>query len=201
MSDQEVVTLFTDGASRGNPGPAAFAYVIKRNGQPDIEEHGILPDTTNTIAEYTALVRGLEHARRLGARRVAVSTDSELMVRQIDGSYRVKNEGLKPLYERATALLREFDSANVKHVPRGHNAHADRLCNEALDRGKKKVAAPKKAAQKTAPAARQDIREQAIDCLRSVAAAWALGNPNNPKPEDVWDQLWSILEEGGALRK
>jgi ribonuclease HI len=201
MSSQDVVTIYTDGASRGNPGPAAFAYVIKRAGAEDIEEKGVLANTTNNIAEYTALIRALEHARRLGARRLAVCTDSELMVKQIEGSYRVKNEGLRPLYEQALDLIEHFDAVAVRHVPRSQNAQADRLCNEALDGKKKTDTAPRKsAAKKASPAASQNVKEEAITCLKTVAAAWARGNPNDPKPEDVWEQLWSILDEGGVLR-
>src|SRR5437868_1765974 len=100
----DVLTIYTDGAARGNPGPAAFAYVMRRPGAPDIEEKGCLGDSTNNVAEYTALVRALEHAQRLGARRLIVNSDSELMVKQMAGEYKVKHEGLRPLYEQAVAL-------------------------------------------------------------------------------------------------
>jgi ribonuclease HI len=202
MSQPDVVTIFTDGASRGNPGPAAYAYVIKRDGAEDVEEKSRLPDTTNNVAEYTALVRALEHAQRLGARRLNICTDSELMVKQVQGSYRVKNEGLRPLYEKALDLLDRFDSFTIRHVPRSQNAHADRLCNEALDEGRKTmVPGAQPARAKPSPAALQErVREEALACLKSVAAAWARGNPQDPKPDQVWDQLWSILEEAGVVR-
>jgi ribonuclease HI len=124
------------------------------------------------------------------------------MVRQIQGSYKVKNEGLRPLYEEALELLGEFDGFTIRHVARGQNRRADELCNQALDAAKPaKTSAPAaKAAKKKSVAQRPDVREQAVDCLRSVAAAWARGDANNPKPEQVWDQLWTILEEGGVLR-
>src|SRR3712207_5300880 len=80
MSTSGIVTIHTDGASRGNPGPAAYAYVIQQEGREVVEEKGCLEDTTNNVAEYTALIRALEHAQRLGARKLAVHTDSELMV-------------------------------------------------------------------------------------------------------------------------
>jgi ribonuclease HI len=202
MSSQGLVTIHTDGASRGNPGPAAFAYVIERDGDIDIEVKGRLEDTTNNIAEYTALLKALEHAHRLGARRLDIRTDSELMVRQVEGVYKVKNEGLRPLYEEVRDLWDEFESVNIRHVPRAQNSRADRLCNEALDAGRKgapkPMGKPKPGSQRKAQ--RHDVRDEAIECLRAVAVAWAHGNANDPRPEDVWEQLWTILEEGGVVR-
>jgi len=101
MNDPDLFTIHTDGGARGNPGPAAYAFVISRPGQPDVEESGVLGNSTNNVAEYTALVKALERARALGARRVLVQSDSELMVKQMTGEYKVKNEGLRPLYEEA----------------------------------------------------------------------------------------------------
>ena len=202
MSEPGAVTIYTDGAARGNPGPAAFAYVIRREGAADIEEKGRLGETTNNIAEYEALVRALEHARRLGARRVQVFSDSELMVKQMLGEYQVKNEGLRPLYDHAVALRRQFDGVTFRHVRRSENSRADRLCNEALDgdRPAPARALPRPKGQVPRPAALDAVREEALACLRAVAAAWARGNPSDPRPEDVWEQLVSILEERGALR-
>ena len=135
MTEVLVLTIHTDGASRGNPGEAAFAYVISRDGQPPIEEADCLGEMTNNQAEYTALVRALEHALELGARhRVIVHSDSELMVKQMNGEYRVKNEELRDLYEQACALRRRFDGpVTIRHVRREQNKRADQLCNEALD--------------------------------------------------------------------
>lgn len=201
MSQSELVKIHTDGASRGNPGQAAYAYVIERPGAEDIEEKGCLPNTTNNIAEYTALIKALEHAQRLGARKLSVSTDSELMVRQIEGTYKVKNEGLRPLYEQIIDLLNEFESVNIHHVPRKQNARADRLCNEALDHARKpKTPAPVSKPAQVPSLRKKSVDEEAITCLTSVATAWAKGNPNHPRPEDVWEQLWTILEDAGVVR-
>jgi ribonuclease HI len=201
MSQRDDMTIYTDGAARGNPGPAAFAYVLKQEGQPDVEANGKLGDTTNNVAEFTALVRALEHARQLGAKRVRVHSDSELMVRQMQGRYKVKNEGLLALYEQASELVSDFDHVGFEHVRREANGRADKLCNEALDGG----AAPRKKPAKTdrsKPPPRNDhVNDQAIQCLRTMAHAWSRGNPSEPRPEDVWEQLWSILEEAGVLRK
>src|ERR1700730_5607079 len=134
MNPPDVLPIHTDGAARGNPGPAAFAYVIARDGAPPIEECGCLGRMTNNQAEYTALVRGLEHAARLGtAQQVQVFSDSELMVKQMRGEYRVKNEELRDLYEQARELAGLFPPVLFQHVRREQNSRADALCNEALD--------------------------------------------------------------------
>jgi ribonuclease HI len=204
MSEPGELLIHTDGAARGNPGPAAFAYVIEREGGPAIEEKGFLGTKTNNVAEYTALVKALEHAARLGGRRLELRTDSDLMVNQIKGLYKVKNEGLRPYHEHARRLLREFESWEIRHIPRADNSRADRLCNEALDSAQGKSSAPAaRSGARTVQAndARVEaVRAEAIDCLRAVAAAWARGNPQDPKPEQVWDQLWTILEDGGIVR-
>jgi len=199
MTDTDVFTIHTDGAARGNPGPAAYSYVIERPGLPDIEVKERLGETTNNVAEYTALVQALEHARTLGAKRLVVESDSDLMVQQVNGTYRVKNEGLRPLFERARQLCKRFDSVTLRHVRREENTHADRLCNEALD-GDKIRPKTKAKTKKVAPERAERVREEAVQCLRTMAGAWARGNPHEPRPEDVWDQLWSILEDGGVLR-
>src|SRR5262245_42544973 len=208
MSAERLFTIHTDGAARGNPGPAAFAYVIHRDGAPDLEVKGCLGETTNNVAEYTAVVRALEHAQKLGAQHVIVLSDSELMVNQMNGKYQVKNEGLRPLYQQARAAANQFESATFRHVRREQNGRADALCNEALDAasGGKSGAAGKKASPaksargKTSPEHADAVREEAVECLRAVATAWARGNPRDPRPEDVWEQLWTILEDGGVLR-
>ncbi len=130
-----ILTIHTDGAARGNPGPAAFAYVIRRNGHPDIEEHGCLGSATNNVAEYIALVRALTHAAQLGAETVLLHSDSELMVKQMNGEYRVKNVDLKRHYEDAKRAAAGIKSLTIRHVRREENSRADELCNQALDNG------------------------------------------------------------------
>jgi ribonuclease HI len=199
MAEAEVFTIHTDGAARGNPGPAAYSYIIERPGLPDIEVKERLGETTNNIAEYTALVQALEHASALGAKRLTVQSDSDLMVQQMNGNYRVKHENLRPLFEKARQLCKRFDSIIIRHVRREDNTRADRLCNEALDgkaSGVKRKAKPKG----VGPERAERVREEAVQTLRTMAAAWARGNPQEPRPEDVWEQLWSILEDGGVLR-
>lgn len=201
MSEPADCTIHIDGGSRGNPGPASFAFVLQPRGAPAIEENGYLGSTTNNIAEYTALVRALERAASLALKRLHVLSDSELLVRQMNGQYRVKNERLLPLYETAKSLVEKFEHVHIQHIPRSQNSRADRLCNQALDRAEKahplKVRKAKPSANGSSRA--DAIRDEAVACLRAAAAAWAQGNGSNPPPEQVWDQLWSIVEEHGVL--
>jgi ribonuclease HI len=201
MNDPGTLTIHTDGGARGNPGPAAYAFVIQRDGGPAIEESACIGDATNNQAEYTALVRALERAEQLGkSHRLLVHSDSELLVKQMNGEYRVKDEGLKPLYEQARRLASRFQSVTIRHVPRSQNAWADRLYNAALDgvtktKNVRSQSRPAKAAGREAV-----VRDEAVECLRAAAHAWARGNAEDPKPELVWEQLWSVLEEQGLVR-
>ncbi len=132
----ETWITYSDGASRGNPGPASIgAVVIDPTGKVRHEVSEPLGETTNNIAEYKGLIAALEAALALGARRVEARLDSELLVRQAIGRYRVKNAGLIPLHNRVLNLRGQFDEVVFKHVPRALNKHADALANQALDRG------------------------------------------------------------------
>jgi ribonuclease HI len=127
-------TLFADGGSRGNPGPAASAAVLLEPGGELVEEVGAyLGVATNNVAEWTALVLGLEAAAKRGIRSLAIRLDSELVVKQLRGEYRVKHVALQPLHRRAMRLLRGFDQIDIRHVPRKQNTLADRLVNRVLD--------------------------------------------------------------------
>lgn len=130
------VRLRVDGGSRGNPGPSAIGVVMEDVSGREIQTLGrVIGRATNNVAEYRALIEGLEMARAAGAAEVEVLADSELLVKQMRGEYRVKNEGLKPLHAEATALVRRFAKFSIRHVPREENAMPDRLLNEALDGG------------------------------------------------------------------
>jgi ribonuclease HI len=123
-----------DGGARGNPGPAAAAAVIEDSaGNVLAEVSERLGETTNNVAEYSALLLGLERARALGAQAVQVRGDSELVIRQLRGSYKVRSAALRPLYERALATLERFSRYTLQAVPRAQNARADALVNAALD--------------------------------------------------------------------
>jgi ribonuclease HI len=128
------VTIYTDGAARGNPGPAAIGVILKdETGQVVASISRCLGATTNNQAEYRALMAGLEKAAALGARNVVVKSDSELLVKQIKGQYRVKNAALRPLYEEVIRLKGSLESFSITHIPREQNAAADALANKALD--------------------------------------------------------------------
>jgi ribonuclease HI len=138
MSERLEVTeqyrLMSDGAARGNPGPAAYGFVLLDSSGVAVAEVGeVLGHATNNVAEYQGVIAGLERARLLGVRRLAVRLDSELVVKQLLGEYRVKNPGLKPLFTRASALCREFDEIDIQHIRRQENKQADALANAALD--------------------------------------------------------------------
>ena len=128
------VVVHVDGGARGNPGPAAAAAVISSpEGEPLDEAARRIGQTTNNVAEYRALLLGLELARELGAEEVEVVNDSELVAYQIGGEYKVKNAGLKPLHAEAKQALGQFTKWQVRSVPRARNAAADALVNQALD--------------------------------------------------------------------
>jgi ribonuclease HI/probable phosphoglycerate mutase len=127
--------LFTDGASRGNPGEAGAGIVLLDNNNQELAARSsYLGQCTNNSAEYESLLLGLRTALELGCTQLAVHMDSQLIVRQIQGQYKVKNAGLKPLFEQATALLAKFDQWTIDHVPREQNKRADELANQGIDR-------------------------------------------------------------------
>lgn len=124
-----------DGGARGNPGPAGAAVIV-RDADDGVVVHqaGIfLGRTTNNVAEYRALLAGLEFAARLGAAEVQVFSDSELLVRQMDGRYRVRNAGLKPLHEQALQMQERFARCSYRHIARAENKDADRLVKQAIN--------------------------------------------------------------------
>ena len=205
MREPSVLRIHTDGASRGNPGAAAYAYTIEGDALPEvIEEADCLGRLTNNQAEYAALVRALEHALELGAaHRLLVFSDSELMVKQMKGDYRVKNEELRPLYEQAAALARRFKGGVVfRHVRRGENSRADTLCNEALDGLRCATPRASHFARQDPPAAAPGIveptlREEAVACLRRAADAWGDGE-DDPTPERLWEEMAAVLGRHGV---
>ena len=129
------VVVHVDGGARGNPGPAAVAAVATTpDGDELAERSAYIGEATNNVAEYRAVMLGLELARELGASEVEVVNDSELIARQIGGQYKVKHAGLKPLFIDTMRALRDFDRWSVRNVRREQNVRADELVNEELDR-------------------------------------------------------------------
>ena len=127
-------TIYTDGGARGNPGPAAAAgVIIAADGEVMAEVTDYLGVSTNNVAEYRALIMALGRALELGCKRIAVKMDSELVVKQLSGEYRVKDEKMIPLHAEVRRLLARFEGQSVEHVSRAANKHADKLVNAVLD--------------------------------------------------------------------
>jgi len=128
------VRIHIDGGARGNPGPAAAGVVIESDTGEKLYEAGLyLGKATNNVAEYRGLIAALTEAARLGADQVELFSDSELLVKQMAGEYRVKNAGLKPLYDEACQLRRQFSHCEIGHVRRADNTLADAMVNLAID--------------------------------------------------------------------
>ncbi len=128
------VVVHVDGGARGNPGPAAAACVISTPAGELLGEHArLLGSVTNNVAEYRAVLLGIEHARALGATEIEIVGDSELIAKQLTGAYKVKHEAMRALHREASDALADFDRWSIRTVPRAQNAHADALVNAALD--------------------------------------------------------------------
>lgn len=128
------VTVNVDGGARGNPGPAAIGVVLRDEAGQVLEEVGEkIGEVTNNVAEYKALLRGIELAAEHGATELELIGDSELVVRQVEGRYKVKHAAMKELHAEVKRSLGNFDSWSIRHVRRAENADADRLVNQALD--------------------------------------------------------------------
>jgi ribonuclease HI len=129
------ITAWVDGASRGNPGPAGYGVFMKTERGDVIEISGFLGTTTNNVAEYSGLLEALAVAEAEGADEVEIVSDSELLVKQMLGSYRVKHPNLIPMHQQARAMARRFGRFTIRHTLRAGNKEADRLANEAVNRG------------------------------------------------------------------
>jgi len=139
--DYNLLSIYIDGAARGNPGPAGIGIVV-------MDAQGIvlknidrfIGHATNNVAEYRALIFGMEAACGLGAKELIINTDSELVAKQLGGEYKVKNPALKKLYSKVTQLLNSFEQVSVNSIPREENRAADKLANKAIDdAGKKRI--------------------------------------------------------------
>lgn len=199
------LTIHIDGAARGNPGPAAFAFVITADSKPTVEHSACLGEATNNVAEYTALVRALERALELGGDQLLIRSDSELLVKQMNGEYKVKNAALRDLYEHAQKLAAQFKQVTLQHVRREQNKRADELCNDALDgkgRTKPRSAAPSALARPPLPATSgpDRVRQELLTLLRETASSWGAGKKVDPRPEEVCDEIWGLLLAEGLVR-
>ena len=143
MTPQSGIVAYIDGGARGNPGPAGYGVRIEdEQGELINEFHGFLGSSTNNVAEYNGLLAALRYAQQHGHRVLRIKSDSELLVKQMKGEYRVKNAGLQPLYQQARTLAATLDRVAFEHVRREQNKDADRLANLAMDEGTKRVLPP-----------------------------------------------------------
>lgn len=135
--DCEELTAYFDGGSRGNPGVAgAGAFIVDNNKKPVKKLKKYLGVATNNVAEYESLLMALNGAVKLGCKKITVYGDSELVIKQVKGQYKVKNETLKVIYKKVMGLITQFDSFEISHIPREKNGEADRLANSAMDEKK-----------------------------------------------------------------
>ncbi len=180
----ETLTLQFDGGSRGNPGPAGVGVVLSAaDGTPLVTLGRFIGRATNNVAEYKGLIIALQKAKELGARRVKILGDSELIVKQMRGEYRVKNPDLRLLYDEAQQLFREFDSATIDHNYREDNSLADKLANLAMDR-KTDVTDAAADAPLSAPAAESPKPGDRFNCTR-CGCSIELKKPSGVRPHQL----------------
>ncbi|MBA2225986.1 MAG: ribonuclease HI family protein [Gemmataceae bacterium] len=224
----EGTRLYIDGAARGNPGPAAYAVILQRPGQPPLTQAAPIGTATNNVAEYTALLEGLRLAAAHKVPCLEVISDSELLVKQMQGHYRVRHPELQRLYQAVHELLPHFQQVTFTHVRRDQNAEADRLANAALDgrlsaAGSEPPSSNAAAASSQAASPQDRPRPPAADSapsdgparlplpsaayhdihaiLHSAAQTWAAqGLPALPV-DQVWEQIQSVLEEHRLLHR
>ncbi|MCM8766215.1 MAG: ribonuclease HI family protein [Candidatus Omnitrophica bacterium] len=145
MMKVKEIEVFTDGASWGNPGKAGIGVVMYDRNKKMIKKFGkFIGETTNNVAEYLALLCGLEEALNLGAEKIKINLDSELLVKQIQGEYRVKDPLLRSLFEKLAELLPKFKDIEIKNIPRGKNKEPDRVANQAIKEAMEKNLPPEK---------------------------------------------------------
>lgn len=182
-----------DGASRGNPGPAAYAVVMRDpDGRVILEMGKRLGRDTNNVAEYYGLLAALDYAINRGVKALRIRSDSELLVRQIQGRYKVKSPDLKPLHERAVKLTRQFTYFTIEHLPRELNSEADALANAALDSGPPAAPSPTPAATAgpSLPAAKPNTSNpQRIRARFERGVFVPLENPGLPENSEVFLEI------------
>ncbi|MCL6480469.1 MAG: ribonuclease HI family protein [Firmicutes bacterium] len=182
-SPTDLHSAYLDGASRGNPGPAAYAVIFYRpDGSKSNQLSRYIGIKTNNEAEYYALIAALDFALAHGIRRLTVRSDSELLVRQMQRRYKVKDSKLRPLFEQAQRLARQLEYFSVEHIPRELNSAADTLANQALDR----LGSLPPTARRTSPRAASSGSVQSASPLpRRILARWSHGALHPAEPLDL----------------
>lgn len=180
-----IFVAYVDGASRGNPGPASYAVILRGpDGAVRFESGKYIGRVTNNVAEYYGLITALDYAAAQGISRLLVRSDSELLVRQMQGRYKVKSPDLRPLYERARKLAQGFAYFAIEHVPREQNREADELANVALDRTSAGSAASseQRASPGTKPDRRTEPKSSKGISSRRGATSSAMQGPGSTRP-------------------
>jgi len=187
VEQRAVLEIHTDGASRGNPGEAAYAFTIHGQGLAPIEEAGLLGNLTNKKAEYMALIKAVEKALSLGPHHsLTIYSDSELMVKQMSGKYRVKNADLIDLYSEAKEIVNQFEGViRFHHIPREKNKRTDELCNQVLD---------EKMNPRASKMTRTHLADEALEALfiPILEDACAL-----PSAQEVFHKIMKTLQKKG----
>jgi ribonuclease HI len=191
-----------DGGSRGNPGPGAYAFVLKEDSTGAIEERSFfLKHATNNFAEYTALIEVMKFALQLGYTHLKVHSDSELIVKQMNGEYKVRNADMIVFYQNAQELTKKFTALTIEHVRREFNKRADQLCNEEMDRVLEPNKTKPKKIKTTKPSRTEEPdlladdspRGRALLLIQSAAEAWQNGSDVQPLDTQLLDQLTRLL--------
>lgn len=183
----ETLTLEFDGGSRGNPGPAGIGCVVRAaDGTPLLTLGRYIGKATNNVAEYQALITVMAEAKRLGAKRIKIRGDSELVVRQMTGVYRVKHPDLIPLYREAKALFDSFDAATIEHNYRNKNELADRLGNLAMDRRKDVTDADGDESPLDTPSPKSPVAGDRFACAR-CGCEIEVKQPSSIRPHQLKD--------------
>jgi ribonuclease HI len=181
----EQLTLEFDGGSRGNPGPAGIGVVVRAaDGTPVVTLGRFIGRATNNVAEYRALITAMEEAHKLGAKRIVIRGDSELIIKQMKGEYRVKHPDMKVLYEEAQELIHRFDAATITHNLRHKNELADKLANLAMDRRRDVTDANADESPLDAPAAVATKAGDAFDCPK-CGCAISVTKPSSVRPHQL----------------
>ncbi len=176
VSAARAYVAHVDGASRGNPGPASYAVVLRApDGKVALELGKYLGRATNNVAEYYALITALDYAIAQGITRLRVRSDSELLVRQMQGRYKVKSADLRPLHERAQKAARQLDSFAIEHVPREQNRDADALANRALDETSSRGASAPVAAAAASAAPAREAKPRSSSGAKPIRARYSAG--------------------------
>ena len=179
----ETLTLEFDGGSRGNPGPAGIGIVVRAaDGTPLVTLGRFVGRCTNNVAEYRALITAMEEAKKLGAKRILIRGDSELIIKQMKGQYRVKHPDMKVLYEEAQGLIHTFEQAKIEHNLRHKNELADKLANLAMDRRKDVTDADESPLD--APAAVATKAGERFDCPK-CGCVIAVEKPSSIRPHQL----------------